>query len=221
VRYADDCVVLCPTESRLQEALEWVHQHLTSLGLMLSAEKTKRTKFREGFAISSWSVTMRPKSMEQFKTKIRELTPRHHHLDQEVIPKRNRVIRGPANYFATPYSDVGNLFRRLDRWLRMRLRCMKFKRKSRAANGRFRLRSFRNRGLLSLRARRPAPAYAMGLLPHAGAITMGSPGARNGHAGKSRELTLARQRGRRGMTLSLTHLCRMGWAAVNNGTAAE
>jgi len=163
VRYADDFVVLCQTESQVQEAFALVQQHLTSVGLTLSAEKTKTTKFREGFAflgfaISSWSVTMRPKSMEKLKTKIRELTPRHHNLDHEVVMKLNRVIRGTANYFATTFSDVGNTFRRLDRWIRMRLRCMRFKRKSRADNGRLRLRHFRDLGLLSLSALRPAPA---------------------------------------------------------------
>ena len=163
VRYADDFVVLAQTESRLHEAFDLVQRHLTSLGLTLSAEKTKQSKFREGFtflgfAISSWSVTMRPKSVEKFKTKIRDLTPRHHNLDQDVITKLNRVIRGTANYFVTPYSEVGALFRGLDRWIRMRLRCMKYKRKSRADNGRFRLRYFRSMGLLSLSDLRPAPA---------------------------------------------------------------
>ena len=163
VRYADDFVVLCQTEAQVREAFDLVQQHLTSVGLTLSAEKTKMNKFREGFAflgfaISSWSVTMRPKSVEKFKTKIRELTPRHHNLDQEVITKLNRVIRGTANYFATTFSCCGDLFRGLDRWIRMRLRCMKFKRKSRADNGRFRLRYFRSMGLLSLSDLRPAPA---------------------------------------------------------------
>jgi RNA-directed DNA polymerase len=161
VRYADDFVVLCQTQSRLQEASDLVQAHLTSLGLTLSAEKTKKTKFRDGFAflgfaLSSWSVTMRPKSVEKFKAKIRELTPRHHNLDQGVITKLNQVIRGVAHYFATPYSEVGDLFRGLDRWIRMRLRCMKYKRKSRADNGRFRLRYFRRMGLLSLSDLRPA-----------------------------------------------------------------
>ena len=155
VRYADDFVVLCQTEAQVQEAHALVQQHLTSLGLTLSAEKTKTTKFREGFAflgfaISSWSVTMRPKSVEKFKTKIRELTPRHHNLDAEVIAKLNPVIRGTANYFATTFSSVGDLFRGLDRWIRMRLRCMKFKRKSRTDNGRFRLKHFRRPGSLLL-----------------------------------------------------------------------
>lgn len=163
VRYADDFVVLCQTESQVQEAFVLVQQHLASLGLTLSAEKTKTTPFREGFAflgfaVSSWSVTMRPKAIEKFKTKIRDLTPRHHNLDQGVIVRLNRVIRGTANYFATTFSECSDLFRSLDRWIRMRLRCMKFKRKSRADNGRLRLRHFRRLGLLCLSDLRPAPA---------------------------------------------------------------
>ncbi len=163
VRYADDFVVLCQTEAQVREAVALVQQQLTSLGLTLSAEKTKMTKFREGFAflgfaISSWSVTMRPKAVEKFKTKIRDVTPRHHNLDQAVITKLNRVIRGTANFFATTFSCCGDLFRSLDRWIRMRLRCMKFKRKRRTDNGRLRLRIFRRLGLLALSDLRPAPA---------------------------------------------------------------
>ncbi len=163
VRYADDFVVLCQTEAQVREAFALVQQQLTSLGLTLSAEKTKMTKFREGFAflgfaISSWSVTMRPKAVEKFKTKIRDVTPRHHNLDQAVITKLNRVIRGTANFFATTFSCCGDLFRSLDRWIRMRLRCMKFKRKRRTDNGRLRLRIFRRLGLLALSDLRPAPA---------------------------------------------------------------
>jgi RNA-directed DNA polymerase len=162
VRYADDFVVLCKTEVQVQEAFDLVRQHLTSLGLTLSPEKTKTTQFREGFAflgfaISAWSVTMRPKSVEKYKDKVRELTPRSHNLDATVIRKLNSVIRGTANYFATSFSHVGDLFRGLDRWTRMRLRCMKFKRKSRADNGRLRLKHIRGLGLCFLTELRPAP----------------------------------------------------------------
>jgi RNA-directed DNA polymerase len=155
VRYADDFVVLCRTEAAVQEAHALVQRHLTSLGLTLSAEKTKTTKFRDGFAflgfaISAWSVAMRPKAVEKFKTKVRDLTPRSHNLDATVIKKLNSVIRGTANYFATSFSDVADRFRSLDRWIRMRLRCMKYKRKSCRDNGRFRLVYFRRLGLCSL-----------------------------------------------------------------------
>jgi RNA-directed DNA polymerase len=155
VRYADDFVVLCESEVKVKEAHDLVQRQLTQLGLALSLEKTKQTRFREGFAflgftISSWSVGMRPKSVEKFKTKIRELTVRHHNLDHEVITKVNQVVRGTANYFATAFSNVRDLFRRLDRWVRMRIRCMKFKSKRLTDNWRLKRKHFRNMGLICL-----------------------------------------------------------------------
>lgn len=161
VRYADDFVVMCQSEHEAKEALALVQRLLGDrLGLSLSPEKTKVTRFHEGFAflgfdIKSRFVRMRAKSVENFKTKVREITPRSHNLDAEVIVRLNRVIRGTANYFATPWSCCGDAYRRLDRWIRMRLRCMKFKRKSGEDNFRLRLKHFRHMGLLSLSALRP------------------------------------------------------------------
>lgn len=165
VRYADDFVVLCQSQTQVEEAHAAVETHLVQIGLHLSAEKTKVTQFREGFAflgfaISAWTVTMRPKAVEKFKTKIRELTIRKHNLDQQVVKKVNGVVRGTANYFAPGFSRVGNLFRGLDRWLRMRLRAMKYKRKSRADNWRLRRKHFRNMGLVFLEEARAPPAVA-------------------------------------------------------------
>jgi group II intron reverse transcriptase/maturase len=163
VRYADDFVVLCQAETQVMEAHDLVQQHLAQIGLTLSAEKTKRTRFREGFAflgfvLSSWAVTMRPKSVEKFKTKIRELTPRRHNLDHEVVTKVNAVVRGTANYFATPFSSVRDLFRTLDRWIRMRLRCMKFKCKRHTHNWRLHDRHLARMGFGFLSEPRAPPA---------------------------------------------------------------
>ena len=155
-RYADDFVVLCRSEDEAKEALALIEPLLHDrLGLTLSPEKTTITKFRDGFAflgfeITSWSVKMRAKSVENFKTKVRQITRRSHNLDANVIEKLNRVIRGTANYFATPWSNCGDMYRSLDRWIRMRLRSMKFKRKSKVDNTRLRLKHFRNMGLLCL-----------------------------------------------------------------------
>ena len=165
IRYADDFVVLCRSAEEVKEAHEQVQRHLTQVGLTLSAEKTKLTQFREGFAflgfaISAWAVTMRPKSVEKFKTKIRELTIRKHNLDAEVVKKVNAVVRGTVNYFATSFSSVRNVFRGLDRWIRMRIRAMKFKRKSRADNWRFRRKHLDNLGFVFLFSARPPPAVA-------------------------------------------------------------
>ena len=160
VRYADDFVVLCRSEGETKEALAVVkHLLADQLGLSLSPEKTRVTRFHEGFSflgfdIKSRFVRMRAKSVENFKAKVRRITRRSHNLDAEVIEQLNRVIRGTANYFATPWSHCGNAYRRLDRWMRMRLRCMKFKRKSRVDNQRMRLKHFRHMDLLSLSALR-------------------------------------------------------------------
>ena len=156
VRYADDFVVLCRSEDEAKEALALVEQLLADqLGLSLSPEKTKVTRFHEGFCflgfdIKSRFVRMRAKSVENFKTKVRRITRRSHNLDAEMIEQLNRVIRGTANYFATPWSHCGDAYRSLDRWIRMRLRCMRLKRKSQVDNVRIRLKHFRNMGLLSL-----------------------------------------------------------------------
>lgn len=155
VRYADDFVVLGESKTQVEEAHDRVKRHLAELGLTLSPEKTKLTQFQEGFAflgftITSWSVSMRPKSLEKFKAKIRELTVRKHNLDHHVVTKVNRVVRGTANYFATAFSSVQSLFRDLDGWIRMRIRCMKFKCKRRTDNWRLRRKHLRNLGFIDL-----------------------------------------------------------------------
>ena len=163
VRYADDFVVLCQSPTQVKEAHDLVQQHLSLIGLALNAEKTKLTRFQDGFAflgfdITSWSAKMRSKSVEKFKTKIRELTPRHHNLDRNVVRKVNAVVRGTANYFATPFSSTGDLFRTLDRWIRMRIRCMKFKRKRRLDNWRLWQKHLANMGFVFLSDARAPPA---------------------------------------------------------------
>jgi group II intron reverse transcriptase/maturase len=156
VRYADDFVVLCKSNRKAKEAMDMVSKLLADqLGLALSPDKTKITTFKNGFAflgfqIGAWSVRMREKSLEKFKDKVREITTRSHNLDAEMIRKLNRVIRGTANYFAKPWSTCRYMYRTLDRWIRMRLRCMKTKRKSMEDNRRIRLKHIEHMGLLSL-----------------------------------------------------------------------
>jgi len=156
VRYADDFVVACANRQEAKAALEFIEEIMTDLELSLSPEKTKTASYGKGyeflgFRLSSTSRTMRTKSLEKFKTKIRELTRRCHNLDARVITKLNQVIRGTANYFATNFSTCIKLFQKLDKWIRMRVRCMKFKRKSEFDNYRLRQGSFDKKlGLLKM-----------------------------------------------------------------------
>jgi RNA-directed DNA polymerase len=163
VRYADDFVVLCPNRQRAQEARTLVQQTLHGLGLTLSPEKTNITTYGKGyeflgFFLSSRSRRMRDKSVRKFKDKIRELTRRHHNLDANVIVKLNRVIRGTANYFCTPFATVRWMFQKLDSWVRMRLRAMKLKRKNYNDNRKLRCAYFQRKlGLLTLEAKCSTP----------------------------------------------------------------
>jgi group II intron reverse transcriptase/maturase len=155
VRYADDFVVLCRTERQAKEACEAVERLLQSLGLSLSVEKTRVTTFRQGFAflgfdLTSYSAKMRAKSVEKFKARIRELTVRNHNLDARRIEMINAVLRGVARYFGTHFSTCVHQFRELDEWLRMRLRCMRLKRKSRSANCRIKIKHLRRTGCVFL-----------------------------------------------------------------------
>jgi group II intron reverse transcriptase/maturase len=157
VRYADDFVVACPTQRQAQEALALVQQVLTNdLGLTLNAEKTQITTFGKGytflgFVLSSRSRRMSDRAVQRFKTKVRDLTVRKHNLDSTVIVNLNRVIRGTAYYFATGFSTCRWVFQKLDSWIRMRLRCMKLKRKNYNDNAKLRVGYFdRKLGLLTL-----------------------------------------------------------------------
>jgi RNA-directed DNA polymerase len=156
VRYADDFVVVCQTKEQAAAALTFVQSIMTDLGLSLSPEKTKITSFGRGydflgFRLAGKSRTMRAKSKEKFKTKVREITRRHHNLDAKAIEKLNQVIRGTANYFATEFSTCVWQFQQLDKWIRMRIRCMKFKRKCPNDNHRMKKKVLRQRfGLLEM-----------------------------------------------------------------------
>lgn len=182
-RYADDFVVVCQTKRQAHEALALVERVLRdALGLQLSAEKTKVTTFGKGyeflgFFLSSRSRRMREKSVQKFKAKVRELTVRKCNLDAEAIKKLNRVIRGTANYFATEFSTCRWMFQKLDSWLRMRLRCMKLKRKNYNDNRKLRGGFFRRKlGLLTLEefcTYRDARGEARRVTPRNGATLVG------------------------------------------------
>lgn len=156
VRYADDFVILCPDKLSAEQALAMVSDIVQNeLGLSLSPEKTHVAAFSQGFAFlgfqfSSNAVTIRPKSLDKLKDKVRSLTVRNHNLDFKAILRLNRSLTGYAHYFAAPFSRVKQQFMLLDRWIRKRLRCMKFKRIDRNDNWRLHNRHLATLGLVSL-----------------------------------------------------------------------
>ena len=94
---------------------------------------------------------MRAKSVEKFKTRIRELTVRSRNLDAQTIERINAVTRGVSRYFGTEFATVADQFRLLDEWTRKRLRCMKLKRIWKSDNFKLLNKHLRRMGLISLR----------------------------------------------------------------------
>ncbi len=88
------------------------------------------------------------KSIIKLKDNIRKITKRTQGINlKTVIDRLNPVIRGHVNYFRL--GDVQIVYRKVDSWMRMRLRCFKFSRKWKTDNKRFPIRRFKRMGLLS------------------------------------------------------------------------
>ena len=156
VRYADDFLVFAKSTSDIEKAHELVRAVIEDkLQLQLSEEKTQITSFAKGFDflgfhLSYNRVSIRAKSVEKLKDKIRNMTIRSHNFSDDLVNRINRVTRGYANYFATDFSHVKWQFTMLDTMIRRRLRCMKTKRITRANNRKIPTRFFVKHGLYSL-----------------------------------------------------------------------
>ena len=157
VRYADDVVVLCKTKRQAEKALQAVTVCVEDdLGLALNPAKTPWTTFGQGFDclgyyVSARTIRMGEKAEERFKMKIKAVTKRSHNLDAEVVRQVNRVIRGTVRYFATAFTTCLGQFNELDRWIRMRIRCMKYKRIWKTDNRRLKRRHIQRMGFVLCR----------------------------------------------------------------------
>jgi len=154
VRYADDFVVMTKTQEVLPAALAYVKEIIEGkLGMKLSEDKTKLTNFKRGFRFLGFDFKgknkgISMKSLDKLKDTVRDITRRTQGVNLiAVIEKLNPVIRGHVNYFRL--GNVQTVYRKLDCWVRMRLRCFKFSRKWKTDNKRFPVHRFFKMGLLS------------------------------------------------------------------------
>jgi group II intron reverse transcriptase/maturase len=159
VRYADDFVILTKSPEEAALAMAYAKKLLGNLKLSLHETKTRLTGFREGFdflgfRFRSFRLKIRERSLEKFKDRVRFVTRRQQGRNVEaVLHDLNPVIRGFANYFGV--AEVFRTFRRLDKWIRMRIRCFRLQHKTRFANRRLPTKKLEKWGLLSLRECRP------------------------------------------------------------------
>jgi RNA-directed DNA polymerase len=127
VRYADDFVILCQSQSEAQEVLEQVRQWAEAAGLTLHPTKTRIVDASQhggfdflGFHFERGYRWPRKKSMDKFKETIRERTHsgRSGSL-RDIIREINHSARGWFEYFKHSQNTV---FKPMDGWIRQRLR---------------------------------------------------------------------------------------------------
>ena len=169
VRYADDLVVLLRDRSEAKQALAWVKEVLGELKLSLHETKTKVTGIGGGFTFLGFQfrgrwISIAPKAIERLKDKVRYLTRRQQGRNVEaVLAKLNPLVRGWARYYGV--ADVWGSFNRLDRWLRMRIRSFKLKRRCKNDNWRLPNRKLERWGMLLLQQCRPTLRFSsMGMV---------------------------------------------------------
>jgi len=142
VRYCDDFVVMCRTESQAREAHRRVQGIMERLGLALHPEKTRIVDLRrgkEGFTFLGCTIRKRrsiqraphlrfmqrwpsPQAMKRVRERVHDLTDarRSGVKDvKEVIASVNPVIRGWGNYFRT--GNAEREFNRIDEYVYDRL----------------------------------------------------------------------------------------------------
>jgi RNA-directed DNA polymerase len=175
VRYADDFVILCRSQTEAEQALTLIRQWCSAEGLTLHPTKTRIVDVRHtGFDFLGYHFQTtrqgrltrwpRTKSMQKFKDTIRAATRRKNGRSLLVIISAvNRTLRGWFGYFQ---HSCRITFRVVDRWIRMRLRSILRKRAGRAGRGRGRDHSrwpnafFRMHGLFCLEEAHAAAAQS-------------------------------------------------------------
>src|SRR5579872_2688809 len=141
VRYADDLVAMCRTESAAKEALRRIVLVMNRLGLTLHPTKTRLVDLRRGkgsFVFLGCTIRKKrsilrnprmhfmqrwpsPKAMRRIRERVHELTDsRHSGQDvRQIIATLNPVLRGWGNYFRTGNAD--RKFNQLDSYVWSRL----------------------------------------------------------------------------------------------------
>ena len=141
VRYADDFVILCASQSEAEQVLRQVQEWVDAAGLKLHPLKTRIVDATQpggfdflGYHFERGQRWPRPKSQDKLKDKIRAQTKRTNgHSLRVIISRVNRVTVGWFEYFQHSHRTT---FPRLDSWVRMRLRSILRKRQHRKGRGR-------------------------------------------------------------------------------------
>ena len=141
VRYADDFVVLCETAEQAHAALAEVRTWVEDNGLTLHPDKTHIGDCREegqgfdflGYRFEAGRRWVRKKSLKALRDKVRSKTGRTRGVSlMSIIKELNPILRGWFAYFKHAHPLE---FRRMDGFIRRRLRAILRKQEKRPGFG--------------------------------------------------------------------------------------
>ena len=135
VRFADDAMIYVGSRRAARRVMESITQYVEQrLKLKVNRQKSavalakKRFFLSFGFLVRDGEVRVRidPKALKRAKERLRQLTSRKRGVSMEQrIEELNRFTVGWTAYFAL--ADTPTVLQRLDRWLRRRLRQVRWK----------------------------------------------------------------------------------------------
>jgi RNA-directed DNA polymerase len=182
VRYADDCNIYVRSQRAGERVMKSVSEFITrKLKLKVNEQKSavsrpSKRKFL-GFSFIGQCEPKRriaPKAVARFKQRVRELTRRTRGVKVEtMVAQLSRYMRGWRGYFG--FCQTPSVLRKLEEWLRRRLRSVVWKQWKR---GKVRFAELRKRGVSqALAAQTAGSAHGPWRLSNSPALTIALPNA--------------------------------------------
>jgi RNA-directed DNA polymerase len=136
-RYADDSNIYVRTQKAGERVMASVRRFLEEkLQLRVNGEKSAVAPVQErqflGYRIL-WDgrLAIAPRSLERAKKRIRQITRRNRGISlEQMIGELNSYLTGWVTYFR--YAACKSHLKRLDKWIRRKLRCVRLKQRKRA-----------------------------------------------------------------------------------------
>ena len=136
-RYADDCNIYVRSQAAGERVMASVTRFLEKkLRLRVNRKKSKvapvgKVKFLSHCLLPGGRLVIAPQSLERAKDRIRRITRRNRGVSlSRMIHELNKFLTGWVAYFR--YAECYKHLRRLDQWIRRRLRCFRLKQRKRA-----------------------------------------------------------------------------------------
>ena len=182
VRYADDCNIYVRSQRAGERVMKSVSQCITSK-LKLKVNEAKSAVARPGqrqflsfsfFGSETVKRRIAAKAIARFKQRVRELTRRTRGVKVEtMVAQLSRYLRGWRGYFG--FCQTPSVLRKLEEWLRRRLRAVVWKQWKR---GKVRFAELCKRGVSkALTARTVGSAHGPWRLSNSPALTIALPNA--------------------------------------------